>query len=97
MGSRPRVVGWGHTEGLAIDRNTDTRACKACSKVCDYKPRVPSASQQVVDLPVLDHQECVEKLNNRFRNVKIDDSHICAGAEKKKDSCKVSRLCRLLT
>ena len=90
MGSRPRVVGWGHTEGLAIDRTTDTTPCRACSKVCEPQPRVPSASQQVVDLPVLNRQECQEKLNNRFRGVKIDDSHICAGAEKEKDSCKVS-------
>ena len=74
-GTRPRVVGWGYTEGNPLDRNkTDSRTVYVASK-----------RQFKVDLPLLSTDQCSSSLGTRLRSTQL-----CAGGEEGKDSCNVS-------
>jgi len=71
-GTRPRVVGWGYTEGNPLDRNkTDSKTVYVASK-----------RQFKVDLPLLSEDRCSSSLGTRLRSTQL-----CAGGEEGKDSC----------
>ena len=52
------------------------------------KAGIASTAQQKLGLPVLSKQDCIAK----FGNINVLESHICAGGELGKDSCKVTRI-----
>lgn len=75
-GRRPTVVGWGYTSGFdpwSGDLQGDTE-----------KYGVGSRIQQKLALPLLDPKVCTQK----YDGFQPEESQICAGGERGKDSCK---------
>lgn len=75
VGKKPIVVGWGFTEGDPLTQLEKSDFEKGSSSASQYQMHLP--------IPVISNQECLEKFNYN-----LDDSQICAGGEKGKDSCK---------
>jgi hypothetical protein len=72
------VVGWGYTE---YDPHITSL------QQGDFKnSNVASAVQQMLGVPVLSFEECREKWGGYLE---VEETQICAGGEKGKDSCKV--------
>jgi hypothetical protein len=72
------VVGWGYTEYNPYVSSLQQG---------DFKnSNVASSVQQMLNVPVLSFEECKEKWGGYLE---MEETQICAGGEKGKDSCKV--------
>jgi secreted trypsin-like serine protease len=78
-GTRPVVVGWGHTNGFHwIQRDPED----------SFNAGAPKAIQQMVAVPVLSSSECGVGVFPGFSHVLAPEkSQICAGGDLGKDSC----------